>query len=129
MIALQIILAHFIGDYIIQSDWMANEKTKRWLPAVAHGITYTVPYAFITQSLPALLAIALTHIIIDHYRLAKHVSWFKNQFAPKAFRPEWAGGKHNGYAATTPVWMSTWLMIITDNTMHLIINALAIVYL
>jgi hypothetical protein len=51
MIALWIILAHLVGDYLIQSDWMANEKTKRWWPAIAHGLTYTIPYVLVTQSL------------------------------------------------------------------------------
>lgn len=26
-------LAHMVGDYVIQSDWMASEKTKLWWPA------------------------------------------------------------------------------------------------
>lgn len=129
MLALYIILAHMVGDYVIQTDWMAQEKTKRWLPAVAHGVTYTLPYALVTQSIPALLIICITHIIIDRFRLAKHISWFKNQFAPKAYRPEWAGGQYNGYSASTPVWMSTWLMIILDNTLHVIINTAAIILL
>ena len=41
MAALGIILAHLVGDYLIQSDWMASEKTKKWWPAIAHGITYS----------------------------------------------------------------------------------------
>lgn len=129
MIGLYILLAHLVGDYVLQTDWMAQEKTKRWTPAILHGIVYTLPYLFITQSWAALLVIAGTHIIIDRFRLAKHIGWFKNQFAPKSHRPEWAGGKYNGYSQATPVWMSTWLMIITDNTMHLIINILAVIFL
>jgi hypothetical protein len=33
-------LAHAVGDYIIQSDWMAAEKTQRHGPALAHAATY-----------------------------------------------------------------------------------------
>lgn len=129
MLALGIILAHLVGDYVIQSDWMANEKTKRWWPAVAHGITYTIPYAFITQSPLALMVIAGTHILIDHYRLARHVGWIKNQAAPKSHRSAWADCKGTGYGADKPPWMAVWLMIITDNTMHLLINTAAVVWL
>lgn len=129
MIALWILLAHLVGDYLIQSDWMANEKTKRWWPAVAHGITYMIPYALITQSPIALAVIAGTHILIDHYRLARHVAWIKNQLAPKAFRYTWADGKATGYASDKPAWMAVWLMIIADNTIHLLINAAAIIWL
>ena len=37
-------LAHMVGDYVIQSHWMAVEKTKRWWPAIAHGVTYGLPF-------------------------------------------------------------------------------------
>jgi hypothetical protein len=129
VIALWIILAHLVGDYLIQSDWMANEKTKRWWPAIAHGLTYTIPYALVTQSPLALAVIAGTHIIIDHYRLARHIAWFKNQAAPKAFRTKWEDCKGTGYPADKAPFMAVWLMIIADNTIHLVINALAVIYL
>jgi hypothetical protein len=129
VVALWIVLAHLAGDYLIQSDWMASEKTKRWWPAIAHGVTYTLPYALITQSPWALLVIASTHIVIDHYRLARHVCWFKNQLVPRRFRSSWQDCKATGYPSDKPIWMAVWLMIIADNTMHLIINAFAVVYL
>jgi hypothetical protein len=129
MIALGIVLAHLVGDYLIQSDWMANEKTKRWWPAVAHGLTYTIPYVFITQSWLALAVIAGTHIVIDHYRLARHVAWFKNQAAPRAYRSRWADCKGTGYPADKPPFMAVWLMIIADNTIHLLINTAAVFWL
>lgn len=122
-------IAHLLGDYVIQSDWMANEKTKRWWPAVAHGLTYTVPYLIVTRSPWALLVIASTHIVIDRFRLARQLSWVKNQLAPKAYRSDWADCKATGYPPEKPVWMAVWLMIIADNTVHLAINALAVVLL
>ena len=129
MLALGIILAHLVGDYVIQSHWMACEKTKRWWPAIAHGLTYTLPYLLVTQSPAALAVIAGTHIIIDRFRLAKHLVWAKNQLAPKAFRPVWADAKVTGYPSETPAWMSVWLMIVADNTVHLLINTAAVVWL
>ena len=124
-----ILLAHLVGDYLLQSHWMACEKTKRWWPAVAHAATYTVPYVFVTQSVWALLTIGVTHAVIDRYRLAKHVVWFKNQLAPKSFRPAWVDSKVTGYPSDTPLWMSTWLMIIADNTLHLLINTASVAWL
>ena len=123
-------LAHLIGDYILQNDWMANEKTKRWTPAVIHGVMYTVPFAFITQAWLALLVIGGTHIIIDRYRLAKGLIWAINQTCPKDYRYTWAEAKDNaGYSASKPIWMSVWLMFIIDNTCHLVINSAAIAWL
>lgn len=117
---------HFVGDYVIQTNWMASEKTKRWLPAVAHGVSYTLLFAIITQSWIALLVIGGTHILIDHWRLAKHVIWFKNQFAPKAFRTPHT---ETGYGPDMPPWMAFWLLIIVDNLIHLGINAAAVAWL
>ena len=129
MTALGIVLAHLVGDYLIQSDWMANEKTKHWWPAIAHGVTYTLPYALVTQSLLALAVIAGTHIIIDRYRLARHVCWAKNLLAPKRYRYPWRECSATGYHQDRPAWMAVWLLIIADNTMHLAINAGAVVWL
>ncbi|WP_418061720.1 DUF3307 domain-containing protein [Pimelobacter simplex] len=129
MTALGIVLAHLVGDYLIQSDWMALEKTKRWVPAIAHGLTYTLPYLLITQSIAALAVIAGTHIVIDHYRLARHVIWAKNLLSPKRYRHPWAECSGTGYHESRPAWMAVWLMIIADNTIHLVINAAAVWWL
>jgi len=126
--ALGIVLAHLVGDYLIQSHWMANEKTKRWWPAVAHAVTYTLPYLLVTRSPLALLVIGGTHAVIDRCRLARHVVWIKNQLAPRGpYRP--AERTATGYPADTPPWLSVWLMIIADNTLHLLINTAAVVWL
>ncbi|MFE9064948.1 DUF3307 domain-containing protein [Streptomyces violaceusniger] len=127
--AFGILLAHLAGDYLIQSDWMANEKTKRWRPAWAHAITYGLPYLLVTQSPVALTVIVVTHAVIDRYRLARHVVWAKNLLAPKEHRYPWSECAATGYYKDCPVWMAVWLMIIADNTMHLAINASAVMWL
>ena len=121
-----VILAHLVGDYLIQTDWMATEKVKRWWPAIVHGVTYALPFLLITQSVAALLVIAGTHIVIDRYRLAKHVIWAKNQLAPKAHRPPHTD---TGMSPDRPAWLATWLLIIADNTLHLLINVAAVAWL
>jgi len=168
-----IILAHLIGDYLLQSHWMANEKVKRWFPAIVHGITYTLPFLFITLNPISLIIIAGTHAVIDRYRLAKHFSYLKNLLGPRSFHYEykwletgetkqyetgwdsldtamsrpihpnmstappsakkvkhrryWKDYKpQNGYPPGTPDWLSTWLMIITDNTLHILIAVICI---
>lgn len=126
MLGLEIILAHLAGDYLLQTNWMAVEKTKRWLPAILHGLTYTLPYVLLTQSLLALLVIGGTHVVIDRYRLARHVVWLKNQFAPRNFRTPHTA---TGYGDDMPPWMAVWLMIVADNTIHLLINLAAIKWL
>ena len=122
-------IAHLFGDYVIQTHHQAVEKTKRWLPAILHGVTYTLPFVLLTQSIPALLIICVTHIIIDHYRLARHLVWAKNHLAPRAFWPSKEDLHTTGSPSSAPVWLSTWVMIIADNATHLAINALSIIFL
>ncbi len=119
-------LAHLVGDYLLQTDWMATEKTKRWAPALAHAATYTAAHLVVTRDPWRLAIIGSTHAVIDRYRLARHAVWAKNQLAPKSFRSSWAESKATGYKPDRPDWLTVWLMIIADNTMHLIINSLAL---
>jgi hypothetical protein len=128
-VAFGILLAHLAGDYLIQSDWMANEKTKRWWPAVAHAVTYGLPFLLVTQSPLALAVIVVTHAIIDHYRLARHMVWVKNFLAPRSYWHPWSECSATGYHQDRPAWLAVWLMIIADNTIHLAINAAAVMWL
>jgi hypothetical protein len=125
-VALGIVLTHLVGDYLLQSHWMATEKTRHWWPAIAHGVTYTLPYLFITQSAPAVAMICCTHIVIDRYRLVRYVVWAKNQAAPHSHRPPLTA---TGYGQDTPAWLAVWLLIIADNTVHLLINTAAVMWL
>jgi hypothetical protein len=36
-----------MGDYLFQTSWMANEKTKRFLPALIHATIYSLPFLLI----------------------------------------------------------------------------------
>lgn len=117
------LLAHVAGDYVAQSHWMATEKAQRHGPALAHAATYAACFLPITHSLRALSVIGGTHFVVDRWRLARHVTWAKNQLAPKASRP---GHTATGYGADTPDWLAVWLLIIADNWMHLMINRAAL---
>lgn len=122
-------IAHLVGDYVIQSDWMAMEKTKRWWPAVAHGLTYALPFLIVTRSPWALLIIAGTHIVIDRFRLARHVCWAKNWLAPRGWNRPWRECLATGYTPAKPVGFAVALMIVADNTMHIAINTAALIWL
>lgn len=118
MITADQIVAHLVGDYIIQSDWMAEEKTKRSFAAAVHATSYTLPFLFITLNPIALAIICVTHFIIDRWRLARYVCWAKNGCKGPVTA--------TGYPESKPAWLAVWLLIIADNTMHLLCNGLAI---
>lgn len=155
------LLCHLLGDYVLQSDWMAQQKTKSSLPALVHAITYSLPFWGLvvwagyeySAGMLALLVITSTHYLIDRYRLARYVCWVKNFLGPKntvetveyqnppdsvpgvSYKQEeklwhypWNQCKGTGYHESRPPWMAVWLLIIADNTMHLVINAAALAY-
>jgi hypothetical protein len=122
------LLLHLVGDYLTQSDWMAQNKRSQWLPAIAHASLYSAPFAFFGSAW-ALAAILASHLLIDHYGLARYVVFAKNFLAPTSKRPRWEHCKHTGYDQSRPVWMSMWLLIIADNTIHLCCNYAALRWL
>ncbi len=173
------LIAHLFGDYIFQSDWMANSKTSQSVACIAHCLTYGIGFYIIGASWGALFVIIGTHFLIDRFRLAKYVVYAKQWICPFWIRirqcsyvfenvmpkpvrchsetwsntnycshhintephlldelelPErkyvstWEDSKATGYPSKTPPFMAVWLMIIADNTLHLLINYLAIKY-
>lgn len=121
------LVAHAIGDYILQSDWMASEKTKINSAAAAHALTYTIPFLFLVEwSWLALSVICVTHFIIDRWRLARYVVYAKNFLAPVSYWYDWEDCKGTGYHKSRPDWLAVWLLIIADNLMHIVINGAAL---
>ncbi|MBX0290964.1 DUF3307 domain-containing protein [Hymenobacter sp. HSC-4F20] len=118
---IQLIL-HLLGDYVLQSDKMAVNKTSSHKWAFIHALLYAIGFAWIVPSVWAWLVIFGTHFLIDRYRLAKYWVRFYNQVSVLEAGPF-------GYPADKPPFIAFWLMVIIDNTMHLLINFLAIAYL
>ena len=121
------LVAHAVGDYLLQSEWMATEKTKRSFPALVHSVFYILPFLFITQNPFTLAVIGGTHFVIDRWHLARYVAWAKNRPWPGS--ASWAECRDTGYHPDTPAWMSGWLVIIVDNVLHILINGAAITWI
>lgn len=63
-------MAHHLGDFAFQNDWMAGQKGKSWEVLCYHVLMYTVvfvPLAFVLprMNLAAALVIFGTHFVID----------------------------------------------------------------
>jgi len=116
-------ILHLLGDYILQNDWMADHKAKYsikgYFACFIHCVLYALPFCYYYSNW-ACFAIFLSHFSIDKYRLAIFVIRLKNW--------NWEGTNF-GFPDLKPAYMSVWLFIITDNTLHLICNYLAIKYL
>lgn len=120
------LLAHLVGDYLLQTQYEAVEKTNSWLPAFTHAAKYTAAFVPLTRNPKALALIGGTHMVLDHYRLAKHVNWARNQLAPKAYRA--VGLENMGSPKEVPQGLAMALMFISDNTIHMLINEWALTF-
>ena len=104
-LAFILIIAHFVGDFLLQSDWMALNKSKRWDALALHVVAYILAlYAVLASS--ALLGAwsnphasfddhwfyvvnAALHFITDAItgRITSRL-WFLPQVG-QGMRPEW----------------------------------------
>ena len=147
------ILAHLFGDYILQSDWMAMNKSKRTFPCLVHVILYTLPFLLITTSWKALLVICAVHFILDRWPvIIRRIIWLKNHINPSGKYVPFDRCHIAGYFDTILTeaqgnvayldksetingfqprlnYITIWLYIITDNFLHLLTNYLALTYL
>lgn len=126
-LTLEQLLLHLLGDYVTQTDWMAREKTKRWAPALVHVTVYTLPFLLLTTSVNALIFIWGSHLLIDRLALARYLIFAKNWINQPSLK--WKDCSPTGYPNWTPPYISAWLFIITDNTLHLMCNYFAIGWL
>lgn len=110
---MELILSHLIGDYVLQNNWMANNKTTKSLAALVHVIVYTLPFLILVDmQWQGYVVIALTHFLIDRWRLARYWCRFFGVGTAAFYEKD----------VETPPFLSVWLMIIVDNTFHLTIN-------
>ena len=120
------LLCHVIGDYILQSDWMALNKSRRSDVALLHAVLYSLPFLALTCSGRALATIAASHFAIDRWRLTRYFILAKNWLSPGAAVPVAACDPVTGFPRERPPWVTFWLYVIIDNTVHVMINAWAL---
>ena len=114
------LLLHLIGDYVTQTDWMARAKVSTTFAALCHALVYSLLFLLLSPSLAAFAMIAVSHFLIDRFRLARYVAFAKNKVT--AWHLRWADCKATGFPSDVPPGHAFWLMILIDNTMHLSIN-------
>lgn len=105
------LLGHLVGDYLLQTDWQAVNKKKPgligWVACLIHCITWTVSVLIFTDwwSPKLVVLIFLSHIVLDRTQLVKvflKIARKKDDF---------------------------WLIIVCDNTIHLVFLWLIAKYL
>lgn len=102
-----LLLGHLIGDYVVQNDYMATNKTKSSWVCLSHCLMYSAAVWWCAcWWMPwwGIWVVCLAHFPVDRWRLARW--WMVNVSGQEAF-------------ATGP--LSPWSVIVVDNTIHLIV--------
>jgi hypothetical protein len=107
-----LLLAHLIGDFLFQNQWMAFNKQKLWLPLIVHCTIYTgivgvISYLLLEQPLSytGIAVIFIGHIVLDQGSFIRW--WYKNICG-----------------CTDPkTW---WLKIVYDQIFHIILLGVAL---
>lgn len=68
---LWIILAHYIADYPLQGDFLAQTKGKYWYSLLAHSVIYGLTIALTLKLLGLftiwkVIALIISHMVIDY---------------------------------------------------------------
>ncbi|KAA0547379.1 DUF3307 domain-containing protein [Bacillus sp. BGMRC 2118] len=105
-----LLIGHLIGDFLLQTSWMAQYKASKWIPLLTHVIVYTsvvsiMGYISGGLSLAGIALIFLGHIVLDRRTFVDF--WVR--------RIQMAKGP-----------AKDWLMIVTDQIFHIILLAIAI---
>lgn len=101
-----LLIAHLVGDYLLQTGWMAANKTKSWPALFTHAAVYTLVIglfaAFMVKDFSpwGLALIFVSHAIIDRRSVTRF--WVSTVMT--------ATGQE-----------SAWLTIVVDQIFHLLI--------
>ena len=69
---LKAIALHLLGDYVLQMDYIANNKGKNMYHLFVHCYLYTSVYYFLFPDMKKLFIIFLTHFVIDLFKARFH---------------------------------------------------------
>lgn len=98
---MNLIIAHLIGDYIIQNDWMARGKKRSSFICLIHVTTYLIPFLFTDLLYWQIILIGIEHFLQDRTNI---VYWTMKIKGSELFAKE----------------LAPWSIIITDNIYHIL---------
>lgn len=114
------VLAHLIGDYLLQNDWMAANKRKSSFVCLVHCFFYALPFVFLCHATLGQVSVIMgSHFLIDRFGLA--------QYWVKLINWNWRSVNF-GFDNNKPRYLSVWLLIIVDNTFHVMCNYISLSY-
>lgn len=105
-----LLVGHLIGDYILQTRWMAQYKEKKVEALLVHSAVYAICvfiFAWPVQRMPAaaVLLVFLSHVLIDQRLLVRW--WMKHVSGCQEYQPE-----------------APYLRVVIDQGFHIMVLAL-----
>lgn len=61
----KLVICHIVGDYFLQTDYMATNKGKDWYLLFVHCVCYCVPFLVVYGFAWQIALIFIVHIIVD----------------------------------------------------------------
>lgn len=133
---LYLLIGHLIGDFFIQSNWMALNKKSDWLPLLSHCALYTVSVFLFTMTFfkPSayfdwIAVIFLSHLCLDG---TEYVDMYLTTIRSRGYEltakmiEEYGAQDPKSYyaAAYTAI-----VQVVVDNTIHLCIMLMGFLYI
>ena len=116
-----VVLGHFVGDFLLQTKWMALTKTKKGFVGygalLVHCLVYTLSIMVITWNFSPLFAalVLASHLPIDRWSLAtKWLKLIRARTMPEAYRSKTDIREFD-------IGFSVVIYTIADSTMHLLL--------
>ncbi len=105
-----LLVGHLVGDYLLQTGWMAERKASHWWPLMAHAAVYTTVVTAAGLLAGGLSAGAIALVLASHLVLdgTTFTAWWSRRVQ-----------------SVTPS-AKVWLPIVTDQVFHLVALVLAV---
>jgi hypothetical protein len=138
----KLLLGHLLGDYLLQNEWMALNKSKTtfegWMAAIVHCFLYTFAVCLFMWNFDWIWIVVVfsSHFPIDKFSLAeKYMHYLKGKGMKDYVQKDWTDIV-NGIKSKVPIrdinrydilegGFTSIVYTLTDNSIHLILMYLA----
>ena len=77
----KLLACHMLGDYVLQTDFLAKTKGTNVWHMLAHCVTYTVPFAFVFGIDWRIWFLLVLHLLIDALKALHYIGYVSDQVA------------------------------------------------
>ena len=78
---LKLLFCHLVGDYVLQSDFIAKTKGENWYHLLVHCVLYVLPFYIAFGLTWQLLFIFVVHVAVDSLKARYNkISYVTDQY-------------------------------------------------